>query len=131
MSINNFKKFVLEEIIDPLAVRYLLSRKDSRPWAEGVNQGLNVNFFHWLEHYRTPSQQQIDSHIGERGERVFGELHTEIRAQHPEDGVAVIDIEAREWVYVSCLAEGSKAAKKMKNPGAVYFRPCYNITPGE
>lgn len=60
-----------------------------------------------------------------KGERIFEELREEIRTQHPEDGIAVIDTKNKEWRYAPCIADAERLAAEMKNPGRVYYRPCY------
>ncbi len=117
------RKFILEEIIDPLVVKYLLSRRNGEPWNNAFDEG---DVIEALEHYRTPRQHQYAQQVLFRGEGLFEELHKEIRAKHPEDGVAAIDTITKEWKYAHCIADAEKAAAGMKNPGAVYFRPCYN-----
>lgn len=117
------RTFILEEMIDPLVVKYLLSRRNNEPWNNAIYEG---DVIEALKHYRTPRQHQYGQQVMVKGEELFEELHGEIRAKHPEDGVAVIDTITREWKYVSCIAEAEKVAVEMKNPRAVHFRPCYN-----
>ncbi len=62
-----------------------------------------------------------------KGERIFEGLREEIRTQHPEDGVAVIDTRSREWKYAPNLAEAERLATEMTNPEKVYYRPCYRV----
>ncbi len=117
-------KFILEEIIDPLAVKYLLSRRNGEPWNNDSREGKVIKE---LEYYRTPSQHQYGWEVSVRGEKLFEELCKEIRTEHPEDGVAVIDTITKEWKYASCIADAEKARVKFKNPRALYIRPCYYI----
>jgi hypothetical protein len=114
-------KYILEEIIDPLAVKYLLSRRNSEPWDGGYGEEKVIKE---LEHYRTPRQHRNGHQVLIRGEELFRELHEEIRAKHPEDGVAAIDTITKEWKYAPCIADAEKAVAEMKNPRAIYFRPC-------
>src|SRR3989344_2322778 len=117
------RKFILEEIIDPLIVKYFLSRRNSEPWNNAFDEGEVIEA---LEHYRTPRQHQYAQQVMVKGEELFGELCGKIRAKHPEDGVAVIDTITKEWKYAPCIADAEEVAAGMKNLGAVYFRPCYN-----
>ncbi len=114
-------KYILEEIIDPLAVKYLLSRRSSEPWNKDYGEGGVIKK---LEHYRTPRQHRNGHQILIRGEELFRELHEEIRAKYSEEGVAVIDTITKEWRYAPCIADAEKAAAEMKNHRAIYFRPC-------
>ncbi len=116
-------KFILEEIMDPLAVKYLLSRRNGEPW-DRDHEGKVIKE---LEHYRTPSQHRNGHEVLIKGEELFDELCKEIRTEHPEDGVVVINTITKEWRYAPCIADAEKVAVELKNPQALYIRPCYNV----